>query len=64
MSETVRLRAVDGFDCPVYVARPIQAARAAGVVIQEIFGVNSHIRAFADDYAQQGYLAFFERHLA
>ncbi len=64
MSETARLRAVDGFDCPVCVARAIQAAPAAVVVIQEIFGVNSHIRAVADDYAQHGYLAFFERHLA
>jgi carboxymethylenebutenolidase len=26
-------------------------------VIQEIFGVNSHIRAVADGYAEQGYLA-------
>src|SRR3546814_4661252 len=26
-------------------------------VIQEIFGVNAHIRAVADDYAKQGYLA-------
>ncbi len=57
MSERVQLRATDGFECPVYVARPIQTARAVVVVIQEIFGVNSHIRALADDFAQQGYLA-------
>src|SRR5215216_6316697 len=39
-------------------------ARGAIVVIQEIFGVNAHIRNVADDYAQQGYTtlapAFFD----
>ena len=57
MSETVFLKAADGFECPNYVARPAQAARGAVVVLQEIFGVNSHIRALVDDFAQQGYLA-------
>ncbi len=57
MSETVFLEAADGFNCPCYVARPAQAARGAVVVVQEIFGVNSHIRSVADDFAQQGYLA-------
>ncbi len=38
---------------------PIRPARARGAVVvaQEIFGVNSHIRAVCDDYAKQGYLA-------
>ena len=31
--------------------------RGALVVIQEIFGVNSHIRGVADGYAADGYLA-------
>ena len=57
MSETVQLKAVDGFKCPAYVAKPPGQARAAVVVLQEIFGVNSHIRAVADAYAAQGYLA-------
>ncbi len=57
MSETVVLKAADGFECPNYVARPAQRARGAVVVLQEIFGVNSHIRSVADDFAQQGYLA-------
>ena len=36
---------------------PKAAARraAAIVLVQEIFGVNSHIRSVADDYAAQGY---------
>lgn len=57
MTETVQVTAVDGFVCPVYVARPATAPRATVVVLQEIFGVNSHIRAVADGYAAQGYLA-------
>ncbi len=57
MSEIVQLSAVDEFKCPAYVARPPGQAHAAVVVVQEIFGVNSHIRALADDFAQQGYLA-------
>ena len=30
---------------------------AALVVVQEIFGVNAHIRAVADGYARDGFLA-------
>ena len=57
MSETVQLTAADGFLCPAYVARPDGPARGAVVVLQEIFGVNAHIRAITDGYAAQGYLA-------
>ena len=43
---------------------PPAPPRGAIVVIQEIFGVNAHIRAVAEDYAQQGYRvlapAFFD----
>ena len=57
MSETIQLTAGDGFAFPAYVARPTGAARGAIVVVQEIFGVNSHIRAVADGYAADGFLA-------
>lgn len=57
MTETIQLTAADGFELPTYVARPAQAPRGAIVVLQEIFGVNSHIRAVADGFAQHGYLA-------
>ena len=40
-----------------YVARPAGTARAAIVVIQEIFGVNAGIRRKCDRLAQDGYLA-------
>jgi carboxymethylenebutenolidase len=57
MGKWVDLKAADGTIVPAYVAQPAGAARASVVVLQEIFGVNSHIRSVADGYAQAGYLA-------
>ena len=57
MGQTITLQAADGHRCPAYVAEPAGKARGAIVVLQEIFGVNSHIRAVADGYAAAGYLA-------
>lgn len=48
------LRAQDGHVFDAYVAGA-ETARAGIVVIQEIFGVNSHIRDVADFFAGQGY---------
>jgi carboxymethylenebutenolidase len=57
MGNFVDLKSVDGVEFPAYVARPAGAPRGGIVVLQEIFGVNSHIRSVADGYAAQGYLA-------
>lgn len=57
MGNFVDVKAADGFLFPVYVAQPAAKPKGAVVVLQEIFGVNSHIRAVADGYAAQGYLA-------
>ena len=57
MAETIQLTSSDGFVFPAYVARPAGKAKGAIVVLQEIFGVNSHIRSVADGYAEKGYLA-------
>ena len=57
MGSFVQLTAADGTQFPAYVATPEQPAKAAVVVIQEIFGVNLHIREVADGYAKEGYLA-------
>lgn len=57
MGNFVDLQAADGFDFPAYVASPAGKPKAGIVVLQEIFGVNSHIRSVADGYAAQGYLA-------
>lgn len=65
MSEFVRLRAADGHELGAYVALPQAEPVAALVVIQEIFGVNAHIRSVADGYAKDGFLsvapALFDR---
>jgi carboxymethylenebutenolidase len=42
---------------PAYVAEPTSTARAAIIVIQEIFGVNEGIRRKCDNWAARGYLA-------
>jgi carboxymethylenebutenolidase len=57
MGQFIDLRSQDGFTFPAYVAQPAGQPRGGVVVIQEIFGVNSHIRSVADGYAKEGYLA-------
>ena len=51
-----KLTAADGHTFDLYEVRPDDAA-AAIVVIQEIFGVNEHIRSVVDRYAAFGYHA-------
>lgn len=55
MGTFVQLSAADGVAFPAYVAPPAGPAKGGLVVLQEIFGVNSHIRAVADGYAADGY---------
>jgi len=57
MSEYVTLVAADGHELNAYVARPEGEPLAGLVVVQEIFGVNAHIRSVADGYAKDGFLA-------
>jgi carboxymethylenebutenolidase len=64
MGEMIELRAADGHRLGAYRAG-MQDAAAGLVVVQEIFGVNHHIRAVADRFAAQGYAviapALFDR---
>jgi carboxymethylenebutenolidase len=53
----IELVAQDGHRFDAYRASPPGKPRGAIVVVQEIFGVNSHIRAVADGYAADGYVA-------
>ena len=57
MGQFVELTAADGQRIPAYVAQPAGKPRGGVVVLQEIFGVNSHIRSVADGFAAEGYLA-------
>ena len=57
MGETIQLKASDGHELSAYVAEPDGEPRGSIIVIQEIFGVNSHIRAVTDGFAADGYKA-------
>jgi len=57
MGEMITLTAEDGFVLDAYQAAPEGTPKGAIVVVQEIFGVNSHIRGDTDKFAQAGYLA-------
>ena len=65
MGEFTPLMARDGHEFQAYMAASPAKPRGAVVVLQEIFGVNSHIRAVTDSFAQEGYTAiapsFFDR---
>lgn len=65
MGMLTNLTAEDGHRFSAYIAAPQATPKAGLVVVQEIFGVNSHIRAVADAYAADGYYcvapALFDR---
>lgn len=60
----LELTAADGHSFAAYAAGPADAKRAL-VVVQEIFGVNQHMRRICDDFAKEGYAviapALFDR---
>jgi carboxymethylenebutenolidase len=55
MGTMTELSAADGFRLAAYRAEPDGPPRGGLVVVQEIFGVNSHIRSVCDGYAADGY---------
>ena len=57
MGQNIELKTKDGQTISAYKAEPAGKPRGGIVVIQEIWGVNSHIRDVADRYAKEGYLA-------
>jgi len=65
MGQTIRLKASDGHELSAYEAMPAGERRGGLVVIQEIFGVNAHIRSVTDGWAAEGYYcmapAIFDR---
>ena len=65
MGQMITLTSADGFSVAAYRAKPLGKPRGGLVVIQEIWGVNDHIRQVADGYAVDGYLvvapAIFDR---
>jgi carboxymethylenebutenolidase len=65
MGEMLTLTAEDGHKLAAYRATPSGTPRGGLVVIQEIFGVNHHIRNVTDGFAADGYVsiapALFDR---
>ncbi|MFT3792768.1 MAG: dienelactone hydrolase family protein [Rudaea sp.] len=57
MGETIRIGTTRTQCIGAYLAKPSGAARGGLVVVQEIFGVNAHIRSVVDRFAEQGYVA-------
>src|SRR4051812_27950500 len=57
MGKMIQLTAADGHKLDAYCADPANKPRGAIVVIQEIFGVNSHIKSVTDGFAADGYVA-------
>jgi carboxymethylenebutenolidase len=57
MGEMLTLTAADGHRLSAYRATPAGTPRGALVVIQEIFGVNAHIKKVTDGFAADGYVA-------
>ena len=60
MGEDIRLKSKAG-EIGAYLATPKGTPKGGVVIIQEIFGVNHHIRAVTDKFAADGYLALAPR---
>jgi len=58
MGDWVKVTAQDGHELSVYVARPEGEAIGALVLVQEIYGINAHIRSVCDGYAKDGFVVF------
>jgi carboxymethylenebutenolidase len=57
VGQDITLTASDKFELGAYRTTPTGTPKGAVVVIQEIFGVNHHIRTVCDRFAVQGYVA-------
>lgn len=55
-SQMIDIANQDGTSFPAYLSLPPTGSGPGIVLIQEIFGVNAHIRAVADQYALDGYV--------
>ena len=59
MGEMIKIKsaAEDGFEFPAYHAAPSGARKGGVIVIQEIFGIDRHVRADVERWAKMGYEA-------
>jgi carboxymethylenebutenolidase len=65
MGKMIDIAASDGHRLGAYRSEPAGTPRGALIVVQEIFGVNQHVKKVTDAYAADGYVAiapaFFDR---
>ena len=65
MGEFLELKSADNKKFSAYISQPLEKPIAGLVILQEIFGVNTHIKEVTDLYASKGYLtiapALFDR---
>ena len=65
MGEFLELKSADNNNFSAYISQPLEKPIAGLVILQEIFGVNTHIKEVTDLYANKGYLtiapALFDR---
>ena len=65
MGDFLELKAEDNNTFSAYISQPLEKPIAGLVILQEIFGVNTHIKEVTDLYASKGYLtiapALFDR---
>ena len=65
MNEFIEVNAKDKHQFTAYISQPLSKPQAGVVIIQEIFGVNTHIKEITDLFASKGYLciapALFDR---
>src|SRR5579875_3581728 len=57
MGEWLKLQTADHKEISAYLVRPKGEVKGGLVVIQEIFGVNAHIRSVVEGFAEEGYVA-------
>jgi carboxymethylenebutenolidase len=57
LQQHINLKSSDGFELGAYRRDPSGQPRGGIVVVQEIFGVNHHIRDVTDRFAAEGYSA-------
>ena len=55
--QSISIAAHDGGSFSAYLAKPESGTGPGIVIVQEIFGVNAHIRSVCDRYAEEGYFA-------
>ena len=58
MNNKITIKSADDKELPVFLFEPSIAKKGAIVLIQEIFGVNEHIRSVGKKFSNQGYLVW------